>query len=129
MSVTTAMKTDAQIQGDVLKELDWDPRVEETEVGVSGQHGVVTLSGTVTSWAKRMAAQEAAHRVTGVLDVANDIVVKVPGGLGRSDTEIAAADHTLAFKAIAADVRMAALRARAAQLRRAAGRLASAREN
>ena len=89
MSVATAIKTDAQIQQDVLKELDWDPRVEETEVGVSVQHGVVTLSGTVTSWAKRMAAQEAAHRVAGVLDVANDIIVKVPGGLGRSDTEIA----------------------------------------
>ena len=89
MSVATAVKTDAQIQQDVLKELDWDPRVEETEVGVSVQHGVVTLSGTVTSWAKRMAAQEAAHRVAGVLDVANDIIVKVPGGLGRSDTEIA----------------------------------------
>jgi osmotically-inducible protein OsmY len=89
MSVMTATKTDAQIQQDVLKELDWDPRVEETEVGVSVQHGVVTLSGTVTSWAKRMAAQEAAHRVAGVLDVANDIIVKIPGGLGRSDTEIA----------------------------------------
>ena len=89
MSATTTIKTDARIQQDVLKELDWDPRVEETEVGVSVQHGVVTLSGTVTSWAKRMAAQEAAHRVAGVLDVANDIVVKVPGGFGRSDTEIA----------------------------------------
>ena len=89
MSVATAIKTDAQIQQDVLKELDWDPRVEETEVGVSVQHGVVTLSGTVTSWAKRMVAQEAAHRVAGVLDVANDVVVKIPGGLGRSDTEIA----------------------------------------
>ena len=89
MSVTMAMKTDAQIQQQVLKELAWDPRVEETEVGVSVQHGVVTLSGTVTSWAKRIAAQGAAHRVAGVLDVANDIIVKIPGGLGRSDTEIA----------------------------------------
>lgn len=89
MSTLTTTKTDAQIQQQVLKELAWDPRVEETEVGVSVQHGVVTLSGTVTSWAKRMAAQEAAHRVGGVLDVANDIIVKIPGGLGRSDTEIA----------------------------------------
>ena len=87
MSVMVATKTDAHIQQDVLKELRCDPRVDETEVGVSVQHGVVTLSGTVTSWAKRMAAQEAAHRVVGVLDVA--IVVKIPGGLGRSDTEIA----------------------------------------
>jgi osmotically-inducible protein OsmY len=35
--------------------------------------GVVTLTGTVSSSAKRHAAQEAAHRVAGVLDVANDI--------------------------------------------------------
>ena len=87
MSMTT--KSDVRIQQDVLRELASDPRVEETEVGVSVQDGVVTLSGTVTSWAKRMAGQEAAHRVAGVLDVANGIVVKLPGGLVRSDTEIA----------------------------------------
>jgi osmotically-inducible protein OsmY len=104
MSVPTATKTDAQIQQAVLKELDWDPRVDETEVGVSVQHGVVTLSGTVTSWAKRLAAQEAAHRVAGVLDVANDIAVKIPGGRGRSDTEIAhAVRHALEWDVFVPD--------------------------
>ncbi|MFI5284669.1 MAG: BON domain-containing protein, partial [Candidatus Dormibacterales bacterium] len=62
-----------------------------TEVGVQVDGGVVTLTGAVTSWAKRVAAQEAARRVIGVLDVANDIEVKVPGGLARTDTEIAQA--------------------------------------
>ena len=84
-------KTDAQIHHDVLEELKWDPRVDETEVGVQVADGVVTLTGTVTSWAKRMAAQEAAHRVVGVLDVANDVRVSVGGGLARPDTEIAQA--------------------------------------
>jgi osmotically-inducible protein OsmY len=84
-------KTDTQIHHDVLEELKWDPRVEETEVGVQVDNGVVTLTGTVTSWAKRMAAQEAARRVIGVLDVANDIKIKTPGGLTRTDTEIAQA--------------------------------------
>jgi osmotically-inducible protein OsmY len=84
-------KTDTQIHRDVLEELRWDSRVDETEVGVELDAGVVTLTGTVTSWAKRVAAQEAARRVIGVLDVANDIKVKVPGGLTRSDTEIAQA--------------------------------------
>jgi osmotically-inducible protein OsmY len=84
-------KTDTQIHRDVLEELTWDPRVDETEVGVEVDKGVVTLTGTVTSWAKRVAAQDAARRVTGVLDVANDITVKTPGGLVRSDTEIAQA--------------------------------------
>jgi osmotically-inducible protein OsmY len=84
-------KTDSEIQQDVLRELKWDTRVEETEVGVEVAQGVVTLTGTVSSWAKKMAAQEAAHRVAGVLDVANDIEVKAPGSLGRTDTEIAQA--------------------------------------
>jgi osmotically-inducible protein OsmY len=89
-------KTDTQIHHDVLEELKWDSRVDETEVGVEVDKGVVTLTGTVSSWAKRMAAQEAARRVIGVLDVANNIAVKVPGGLTRTDTEIAqAVRHSL----------------------------------
>jgi len=84
-------KTDSEIQQGVLRELKWDTRVEETEVGVGVNRGVVTLTGTVSSWAKKMAAQEAAHRVAGVLDVANDIQVKPAGSLGRTDTEIAQA--------------------------------------
>jgi osmotically-inducible protein OsmY len=85
------IKSDAEIQQAVLRELKWDTRVEETEVGVEVDKGVVTLTGTVSSWAKRGAAQEAAHRVVGVLDVANDIQVKIPGSATRTDTEIAQA--------------------------------------
>ncbi len=84
-------KTDNQIHHDILEELKWDSRVDETEVGVQVDGGVVTLTGTVPSWAKRVAAQEAARRVIGVLDLANDIKVKVLGGLTRTDTEIAQA--------------------------------------
>jgi osmotically-inducible protein OsmY len=80
-------KTDAQIHHDVVEELKWDSRVDETEVGVQVHNGVVTLTGTVTGWAKRVAAQEAAQRVIGVLDVANDLKVNVPGT--RTDTDIA----------------------------------------
>jgi len=84
-------KTDTQIHHDVIEELKWDSRVDETEVGVEVDKGVVTLTGTVTSWAKRSAAQEAARRVIGVHDVANDIKVKTPGALTRTDTDIAQA--------------------------------------
>jgi osmotically-inducible protein OsmY len=89
--MATIRKSDSQIQQDVLRELKWDPRVEETEVGVEVDNGVVTLTGTVSSWAKKVAAEEAAHRVYGVHDVANDIVVKTPGGMPVTDTEIAQA--------------------------------------
>lgn len=90
MMVTT-IKTDREIQQDVLSELDWDSRVDETEVGVEVDAGVVTLTGTVDSLAKKIAAREAAHRVVGVLDVADDIRVKLPGIWRRTDTEIAQA--------------------------------------
>jgi osmotically-inducible protein OsmY len=85
------VKTDAQLQQDVQDELTWDTRVKETEVGVEVTKGVVTLTGTVDSWTARLAAQEAAHRVFGVLDVANDIQVEIPGPHARNDTEIALA--------------------------------------
>jgi osmotically-inducible protein OsmY len=85
------MKSDAEIQQAVLQELKWDSHVEETEVGVQVSQGVVTLSGTVDAYAKRLAAQAAAHRVAGVLDVANDLEVKIPSMLARTDTDIALA--------------------------------------
>jgi osmotically-inducible protein OsmY len=84
-------KSDPTIQRDVLDELKWDTRVKETDVGVEVSDGIVTLSGTVPSWAARVAAQEAAHRVAGVLDVANDIHVKPPTSAERDDTDLARA--------------------------------------
>ena len=94
-------KTDSQLQQDVLNELRWNTRVEAAEIGVEVQHGTVTLSGTTSSWAKRLAAQDAAHRVSGVLDVANDIEVKPAGTLRRDDTAIAqAARHALEWSVL-----------------------------
>jgi osmotically-inducible protein OsmY len=84
-------KTDTAIKHDVLQELAWDTRVKETDVGVEVHHGVVTLTGTVDSWAALVGAQEAAHRVAGALDVANDIHVKLPGSSERTDTDVAQA--------------------------------------
>jgi osmotically-inducible protein OsmY len=104
---TMLKKTDSQIQQDVLSEMKWDYRVEPTDVGVEVDQGTVTLTGTVGSWAKRIAAQEAAHRVAGVLDVANDIVVKVAGSGVRSDTDIAhAVRHCLEWDVLVPDQRI-----------------------
>jgi osmotically-inducible protein OsmY len=101
------VKADSQIQREVLQELKWDTRVEETEVGVEVDQGVVTLTGTVSSYAKKLAAQEAAHRVEGVLDVANDVQVKIPGGFTRTDTEVAqAVRHALEWDVLVPDKRI-----------------------
>jgi len=89
--VMKPIKTDPEIQQDVLAELRWDTRVAPNEVGVEVDNGIVTLTGTVSSYAKKLAAEQAAHHVLGVLDVANDLVVKLANGAERNDTEIAAA--------------------------------------
>jgi len=100
-------KTDSEIQQDVLRELKWDTRVDEAAVGVAVKDGVVTLTGTVSSLAKKMAAQEAAHRVGGVLDVANDIQIKTPDSLARTDPEIAqAVRHALVWNDFVPDRRI-----------------------
>jgi osmotically-inducible protein OsmY len=84
-------KSDEEIQSEALFQLDWDSRLKQSDIGVTVKKGVVTLTGTVDSYAKKLAAQKAAHRVPGVLDVANDIQVKVTGSLRRTDSEIARA--------------------------------------
>jgi len=87
----TFQKTDLQIQQDVMRELGWDTRIGPAKVGVEVDKGIVTLTGTLENFAKKHAATEAAHRVVGVLDVANDILVHLAGSPGKTDTEIARA--------------------------------------
>jgi osmotically-inducible protein OsmY len=100
-------KPDTQIHHEVLEELKWDPRVDETEVGVEVDDGVVTLTGTAASWAKRIAAEEAVRRVAGVLDVANNVAIKPTGGSTRSDTDIArAVRHALEWDVFVPDERI-----------------------
>ncbi|MFT5736672.1 MAG: osmotically-inducible protein OsmY [Maribacter sp.] len=85
------MKTDSQIKMDVQDELDWEPSIDETKIGVAVDDGVVTLSGEVDSYAKKIAAEKAAKSVYGVKAVAEDIMVKYSSSFTRSDTEIAKA--------------------------------------
>lgn len=94
-------KTDEELQSEVMFQLGWDSRINQTEIGVAVQKGVVTLTGKVNSYAKKLAAQQAAHRVKGVLDVVNDIEVHIAGSLQRTDEEIAKAiRHTLEWNVL-----------------------------
>ena len=89
MVTATEVRTDAQIQQDVLQELKWEPRVQPNEIGVIVKDGVVTLTGWVNSYTKRWAAEDAAHRVRGVKAVANDIEVRLSTTDARTDADIA----------------------------------------
>jgi osmotically-inducible protein OsmY len=83
------MKTDAQLQTDVEEALKWEPSVTASEIGVAVNDGVVTLSGTVPTYAEKFAAERAARRVMDVKAVAEEIQVKPFGPHKRSDLEIA----------------------------------------
>src|SRR5258707_396317 len=86
-----SIRTDEAIQRDVLEELKWDAHVRPNEIGVAVKDGIVTLNGWVDSFLKKMAGQEAAHRVPGVKAVATGIEVRLPGFAERTDTDLAAA--------------------------------------
>lgn len=85
------MKSDKQLQQDVIDELRWDPSVDAAQIGVTAKGGVVTLTGYVSRYLEKMSAERIAKRVQGVKGVANDIEVKILGGAERTDTDIAQA--------------------------------------
>ncbi|MCX2452416.1 BON domain-containing protein [Pedobacter sp. PLR] len=85
------MKKDAKIQKDVMDELKWEPLLDASEIGVAMKNGIVTLSGEVDSYVKKMAAERATKRVSGVKAVAEEIQVILSTSLQKTDADIAAA--------------------------------------
>lgn len=85
------MSPDTKLQHDVLAQLEWDPSIKASQIGVIAKDGVVTLTGTVQCLGDKFKAERVAKRVFGVKGVANDIEVKLPGSGVRSDADIATA--------------------------------------
>ena len=80
--------TDISMKDAVMRQLDWDPEVDSTAVGVTAKDGAVTLTGYIGTYIGKLAAERAAKRVRGVRAVANDIEVRLR--LERVDPDIAA---------------------------------------
>jgi osmotically-inducible protein OsmY len=85
------MKSDIQLQKDVMEELAWEPSIDAAEIGVSVERGIVTLNGTVRSFPQKWIAERAAQRVAGVKALSDELVVTLPGGNQHTDTDIARA--------------------------------------
>ncbi len=83
------MKSDRELQIDVLDELRWEPGVNATDIGATVKDGVVTLEGTVDSYAEKWAAEKAVKRLPGVKALAVEVEVKLPGSCERNDADIA----------------------------------------
>lgn len=80
---------DKQLRQNVTDELAFEPSLDAASIGVAAEHGVITLSGHVTTYPQKMAAERAVWRVKGVKGLAQEIEVRVPGHKRRADDEIA----------------------------------------
>ena len=87
MSTITLTDADVRVRDAVLRQLEWDPQVDASGVGVTAKAGVVALTGVIGTYAGKLAAERAAKRVRGVRAVANDIEVRLK--LARTDADIA----------------------------------------
>ena len=83
------MRSDTVIRLDVDAELASDPSISHEDIATAVMGGVVTLAGTVNSYAQRYAAALVVGRVRGVCAIVNDLTVRLPGNLVRSDTDLA----------------------------------------
>jgi len=92
------MKSDTEIKRDVEEELRFDPDIDATDIGVAVKNGVVTLTGFVKSYTEKFEAEADAKRVAGVVGLANDLEVRLPGSAERPDPDIAR-DAVAAIKA------------------------------
>jgi osmotically-inducible protein OsmY len=87
MTTASVTGTDLRVRGALVRQLDWDPEVDASAIGVSAYDGVVTLTGFVDTYAEKLAAERVAKRVRGVRGVANDITVRLMAD--RTDADIA----------------------------------------
>jgi osmotically-inducible protein OsmY len=87
MTTANLTEADVRVKDSVMRQLDWDPEVDASAVGVAARHGAVTLTGYIDSYSGKLAAERAAKRVRGVRSVANDIEVTLK--LERTDADIA----------------------------------------
>ena len=71
------MKDDRQLQQDVLAELAYEPSVNAASIGVTAKDGIVTLSGSVPTYAEKCGAEKAAQRVAGVRGIAEELKVEL----------------------------------------------------
>jgi osmotically-inducible protein OsmY len=83
------MKNNAELQTDVQNAIKWEPLLNAAEIGVTAKDGVVSLTGVVDSYAKKMEAENAAKKVIGVKALVEKIEVKFPGTRSKTNAEIA----------------------------------------
>ena len=92
------MKTNAELQKDVQDAIKWEPLLNAAEIGVTAKDGVITLTGVVDSYSKKIEAEDAAKNVAGVKAVVEKIEIKFSSSWGKKDDNEIASEVLSAFK-------------------------------
>ena len=87
MTVATLVSDDRRVRSAVMRQLEWDPEVDASEIGVAARDGAVTLTGFIDSYSGKLAAERCAKHVRGVRAVANDLQVRLR--FPRNDADLA----------------------------------------
>lgn len=83
------MKNNSELQADVQNAIKWEPLLNAAEIGVTAKDGVVSLTGVVDSYSKKMEAENAAKKVIGVKALVEKIEVKFPNSWTKTSSEVA----------------------------------------
>jgi osmotically-inducible protein OsmY len=83
------MKTNEELQKDVQNAIKWEPLLNAAEIGVTAKDGVVSLTGVVDSYSKKLEAENAAKSVAGVKAVVEKIEIKFSSSWNKSNADIA----------------------------------------
>jgi len=83
------MKTNEELQKDVQDAIKWEPLLNAAEIGVTAKDGVISLTGVVDNYSKKLEAETAAKNVAGVKAVVEKIDIQFSNSFSKSDAEIA----------------------------------------
>ncbi|MBC7412778.1 MAG: BON domain-containing protein [Bacteroidia bacterium] len=92
------MKTNEVLQKDVQNAIKWEPLLNAAEIGVIVKDGIVTLTGSVDSYAKKIEAETVTKHVAGVKAIVEKIELKFADDCAKKDDNEIAIDVLNAIK-------------------------------
>lgn len=91
-------ESNEDLQQDVQDAIKWEPLLNAAEIGVTAKDGVVTLTGTVDSYAKKLEAEDAAKNVKGVKAVVVQLQIEFNSDWVKEDDSVIAGEIINAAK-------------------------------
>jgi osmotically-inducible protein OsmY len=89
------MDNNAQLIKDVQDAIQWKPLLSNESINVTAQNGIVSLTGIVDSYVKKVDAERSASKVAGVNGLVGNLEVVFPSNFYKTNIELA--QESIAF--------------------------------